>query len=98
MGRETQPVEVCPRATKVDRRRFELAKRAYAEVRYSAAYDIDNDDLQAIRSAATMLRDTVGAVSTEWLDGLRQKASPDRGTRARPAASLRRRNVLRSSP
>lgn len=72
--RETRLVEAWPRATKVDRRRFELAKRAYVEARYSAAYDIGSDDLQAIRSAVTMLRDTVETVSREWLDGLRQKA------------------------
>lgn len=72
--REPQLVEAWPRATKLDRRRFELTKRAYVEARYSAAYAIDSDDLQAIRSAVTMLRDTVEAVSREWLDGLREKA------------------------
>ena len=72
--RDTRLVEAWPRATKLDRRRFELTKRAYVEARYSAAYAIDSDDLQAIRSAVTMLRDTVEAVSREWLDGLRQKA------------------------
>ena len=72
--RETRLVEAWPRATKVDRRRFELAKRAYVEARYSAVYDIGSSDLQAIRSAVTMLRDTVEKVSREWLDGLRPKA------------------------
>jgi predicted nucleotidyltransferase/HEPN domain-containing protein len=72
--REPRLVEAWPRATKIDRRRFELAKRAYVEARYSAAYDIGSDDLQAIRSAVTLLRDTVETVSREWLDGLRQKA------------------------
>jgi predicted nucleotidyltransferase/HEPN domain-containing protein len=72
--RETRLVEAWPRATKTDRRRFELAKRAYVEARYSAAYAIDGDDLQAIRAAVTMLRDTVETVSREWLGGLRQKA------------------------
>lgn len=72
--RETRLVDAWPRATKIDRRHFELAKRAYVEARYSAAYAIDSDDLQAIRSAVTMLRDTVETVSREWLDGLRQKA------------------------
>ncbi|WP_339709904.1 HEPN domain-containing protein [uncultured Sphingosinicella sp.] len=72
--REPRLVGAWPRATKVDRRRFELAKRAYVEARYSAAYAIDSDDLQAIRAAVTMLRDTVETVSREWLDGLRQKA------------------------
>ncbi|SKB51203.1 HEPN domain-containing protein [Sphingopyxis flava] len=72
--REPRLVEAWPRATKVDRRRFELAKRAYVEARYSAAYAIDGDDLQAIRAAVTRLRDIVETVSREWLDGLRQKA------------------------
>jgi hypothetical protein len=67
-------VEAWPRATKLDRRRFELTKRAYVEARYSAAYVIDNDDLQAIRAAVTSLRDMVATVSREWLEGLRQKA------------------------
>src|SRR3546814_13802855 len=75
--RETRLVEAWPRATKVDRRRFELAKRAYVEARYSAAYDIGSDDLKAIRSAVTMLRDTVETVSREWLARLRQKARPE---------------------
>jgi predicted nucleotidyltransferase/HEPN domain-containing protein len=72
--REPRLVDAWPRATKIDRRRFELAKRAYVEARYSAAYAIDGDDLQAMRSAVTLLRDTVETVSREWLDGLRQNA------------------------
>jgi len=72
--REPRLVEAWPRATKLDRRRFELTKRAYVEARYSAAYVIDNDDLQAIRAAVTSLRDMVATVSREWLEGLRQKA------------------------
>jgi len=72
--REPRLVEAWPRATKLDRRRFELAKRAYVEARYSANYDIGSDDLQAIRAAVIILRDAVEAVSREWLDGLRQKA------------------------
>lgn len=72
--REPRLVEAWPRSTKLDRRRFELTKRAYVEARYSAAYAIDNEDLQAIRAAMTSLRDIVETVSREWLDGLRQKA------------------------
>ncbi|WP_303763902.1 HEPN domain-containing protein [Sphingobium yanoikuyae] len=72
--RETRLVDAWPRATKVDRRRFELAKRAYVEARYSAEYAINGDDLQAIRAAVTTLRDTVETVSREWLEWLRQKA------------------------
>src|SRR5690606_25872708 len=72
--REPRLVEAWPRSTKLDRRRFELTKRAYVEARYSAAYAIDNEDLQAIKAAVTSLRDIVETVSREWLDGLRQKA------------------------
>jgi uncharacterized protein len=72
--REPRLIASWPRATKLDRRRFELAKRAYVEARYSASYEIGSDDLQAIRAAVTVLRDTVEAVSLEWLDHLRQKA------------------------
>lgn len=72
--KEPRLIESWPRATKIDRRRFELAKRAYVEARYSASYEIGADDLAAINAAAHKLRDTVEAVSREWLDDLRQKA------------------------
>ena len=72
--KEPRLIECWPRATKLDRRRFELARRAYVEARYSSSYAISSDDLQAIRSAICMLRDTVEAVSRTWLDALRQKA------------------------
>jgi hypothetical protein len=73
--KEPRLVDSWPRATKLDRRRFELAKRAYVEARYSASYEIGSDDLQAITEAVRNLRNTVEAVSHEWLDGLREKAS-----------------------
>jgi uncharacterized protein len=38
-------VEAWPRETKLDRRLFELLKRAYVEARYSDAYAISADDL-----------------------------------------------------
>lgn len=72
--KEPRLIECWPRATKLDRRRFELARRAYVEARYSASYAISVDDLQAIRAAVCTLRDEVEAVSRNWLDGLRQKA------------------------
>ncbi|OWQ94302.1 HEPN domain-containing protein [Sphingopyxis witflariensis] len=72
--REARFVEAWPRETRLDRRRFELAKRAYVEARYSASYEIDMEDLQAIRTAVSTLRNIVESVSREWLDGLRQKA------------------------
>jgi predicted nucleotidyltransferase/HEPN domain-containing protein len=72
--KEPRLIDSWPRATKIDRRRFELAKRAYVEARYSASYQIGADDLAAITAAAHKLRDLVEAVSREWLEELRQKA------------------------
>ena len=72
--KEPRLIEAWPRATKIDRRRFELAKRAYVEARYSASYEIAADDLAAITAATHKLRDKVGSVSREWLEDLRQKA------------------------
>jgi predicted nucleotidyltransferase/HEPN domain-containing protein len=67
-------IEAWPRVTKQDRRRFELAKRAYVEARYSVAYDISADDLQAIMASVCKLRDLVDSSSRTWLEDLRQKA------------------------
>ena len=72
--KEPQLIDSWPRATKVDRRRFELTKRAYVDARYSKNYEISTDDLAAITVAVRSLRDTVEAVSREWLETLRQKA------------------------
>jgi uncharacterized protein len=73
-GKEPRLIDSWPRATKVDRRRFELAKRAYVEARYSSAYEIGSDDLLAITEAIRKLREIVETVSLEWLETLRQKA------------------------
>jgi uncharacterized protein len=67
-------VEAWPRETKLDRRLFELLKRAYVEARYSDAYAISADDFLAIGSAVRALRTIVDSTSREWLDDLRQKA------------------------
>ena len=72
--KEPRLIDSWPRATKIDRRRFELAKRAYVEARYSASYEIGADDLTAITAAAHKLRDAVASVSREWLEEVRQKA------------------------
>ncbi len=71
--KEPRLVDCWPRATKLDRRRFELAKRAYVEARYSTSYEIGSDDLVAITNAVRNLRDRVEAVSRDWLDALRAK-------------------------
>lgn len=68
--KEPALIECWPRASRIDRRRFELAKRAYVEARYSASYEIGSEDLEAIRSAVCKLRDKVEAVSQAWIDGL----------------------------
>ena len=72
--REPRLVDSWPRATKLDRRRFELTKRAYVEARYAVSYEIGVDDLAAITDAVRALRDTVETVSREWLDMLRAQA------------------------
>jgi predicted nucleotidyltransferase len=73
--KEPRLIAAWPRATKLDRRRFELAKRAYVEARYSTSYEIDTDDLMAITAAVRVLRDTVELVSREWLDVQREQVS-----------------------
>ena len=68
---EPRLIEAWPRATKLDRRRFELLKRAYVEARYSASYEISRDDLEALMHAVRRLRDLMEGVSRERLEGLR---------------------------
>ena len=71
---EPRLIEVWPRATRIDRRRFELLKRAYVEARYSASYEIGNDDLDALSQSVRALRDIVETVSRERLDKLKADA------------------------
>jgi predicted nucleotidyltransferase/HEPN domain-containing protein len=70
-------VQAWPRESRVDRRRFELLKRAYVEARYSDAYDVSSEDLQALSKAAVHLRDLVDAVCQEQLQTLWQRAETD---------------------
>ena len=74
--KEPRLIEAWPRATKLDRRRFELDKRAYVEARYSTSYEIDGDELAAMTNAVHSLRAIVEAVSREWLDHLHSLALP----------------------
>jgi predicted nucleotidyltransferase/HEPN domain-containing protein len=67
-------IDGWPRATKLDRRRFEPLKRAYVEARYSASYTIGMADLEALTSSVRRLRDIVEEVSRERLDQLRAQA------------------------
>jgi predicted nucleotidyltransferase len=73
--KEPRLIEAWRRASKADRRRFELLKRAYVEARYSANYQIGADDLEALAKDVRELRDLVEDVSREWLEQLRSKAS-----------------------
>ena len=67
-------IEAWPRATRVDRRRFELLKRAYVEARYSASYTVSAEDLDAIAASVKRLRDIVEQVCRERLEELRAAA------------------------
>lgn len=69
--KEHRLVDAWPRAERVDRRRFELLKRAYVEARYSPSYEISGEDLDAIAGSVKRLRDIVEAVCRERLAQLR---------------------------
>ena len=72
--KEPRLIDSWARATKIDRRRFELVKRAYVEARYATDFVVSIDDLQAITAAVYKLRDSVESLSREWIDSLRKKA------------------------
>jgi predicted nucleotidyltransferase/HEPN domain-containing protein len=61
-SKEARLTEAWPRATKLDRRRFELLKRAYVEARYSPHYIISIEDLDALYTAVKRLQDIVRKV------------------------------------
>jgi predicted nucleotidyltransferase/HEPN domain-containing protein len=73
--KEPRLIEAWPRSTKLERRRFELLKRAYVEARYSAAYEISREDLDALTLSVQHLRDLVAQVSLERVDELRRSAA-----------------------
>ncbi|HEY5712612.1 MAG TPA: HEPN domain-containing protein [Allosphingosinicella sp.] len=73
---EPRLIDAWPRVTKLDRRRFELLKRAYVEARYSANYEISREDLDALTGCVRRLRDLVEAISRERLEELRIAAGP----------------------
>ncbi|MDB5576600.1 MAG: DNA-binding protein [Bradyrhizobium sp.] len=68
-------VEGWPRASRIDRRRFQLLKRAYVEARYSPSYEIGVEDLDALAASVKRLRDLVETVCRERLDDLRASAA-----------------------
>jgi predicted nucleotidyltransferase/HEPN domain-containing protein len=71
-------VEAWPRETKLDRRRFELLKRAYVEARYSDAYEISAEDLAALAESVGRLRSIVDEVCRERIEALRLEAETHR--------------------
>ncbi|HEX8444404.1 MAG TPA: HEPN domain-containing protein [Allosphingosinicella sp.] len=71
---EPRLIEAWARATKLDRRRFELLKRAYVEARYSASYAIETTDLEALSASVRRLRDIVEEVARERIEQLRAEA------------------------
>lgn len=68
-------VEAWPRDTRADRRRFELLKRAYVEARYSDAFEVSADDLEALSASASRLRAIVDELCAERLAALKDSAS-----------------------
>lgn len=71
---EPRLIAAWPRKARVDRRRFELLKRAYVEARYSASYEVNADDLEAVAASVRALRNIVEQVSLERLEELRHGA------------------------
>ncbi|MCA1200176.1 HEPN domain-containing protein [Sphingomonas sp. R647] len=72
--KEPRLVDVWPRATRIERRRFEMLKRAYVEARYSPSYEISAEDLEALAASVRQLRDIVEALGLEQLERLRSQA------------------------
>ena len=71
---EPRLIGAWPRENRIDRRRFELLKRAYVEARYSASYEISDNDLELISQSVRTLRDIVETVSRERIETLRIEA------------------------
>ncbi|MBA4760878.1 HEPN domain-containing protein [Sphingomonas sp.] len=71
---ESRLIDAWPRDKRIDRRRFQLLKRAYVEARYSTAYQIGIEDLNAILICVRALRDVIEQVGQERLEQLRAAA------------------------
>lgn len=71
---EPRLIDAWPRERRLDRRRFQLLKRAYVEARYSTAYEITAEELNAILECVRALRGVVEKVSRERLNELRSGA------------------------
>jgi hypothetical protein len=68
-------VAAWPREQKLDRRRFEILKRAYVEARYSSQFEIGAEDLEALMACAVRLRDIVVEICQEHLADLRVRVA-----------------------
>ncbi|WP_395398200.1 HEPN domain-containing protein [Novosphingobium sp. BL-8A] len=84
-GKDSRLIEAWPREARIDRRRFELLKRAYVEARYSTSYEISIEDLEAITERVHALRELTDIVCQERLAQLREKARHDIGGNSRGA-------------
>ena len=73
--KELRLIDAWPRATRVERRRFELLKRAYVEARYSPSYEVSIEELDALSASVRRLRDIVEALSLEQLEQLHSEAT-----------------------
>ena len=71
---EMRLISAWPRATRAERRHFELLKRAYVEARYSTQYAITSEDLEAIAQSVRVLRDAVELSARERIEQLRVDA------------------------
>ncbi len=74
--KEPRLIEAWQRELKIDRRRFELLKRAYVEARYSPSYAITVDDLAALAVSVERLGKIVETLCRERLDMLQKAATP----------------------
>ena len=63
-----------PREQRLDRRRFELLKRAYVEARYSDQYDVSAEDLTSLMATARDLRESVAEACEARIKSLREAA------------------------
>ena len=63
-----------PREQRLDRRRFELLKRAYVEARYSDQYDVSMEDLTNLMATTRDLRDRVAGACEARIKSLREAA------------------------
>lgn len=68
---EKSLAQAWPRENRIDRRRFEVLKRAYVEARYSEQFTVSLDDLKILQSSAIELADLVKASAEARLAELR---------------------------